>query len=321
MKQTIRVSSVQFQHAPGSKSVNLGIIGEYVRKASELGTQCIAFPEMCITGYWHVRNLSRQEVLDLAEPVPSGPSAQTLLALASKYRMTVAAGIIELGEDGKLYNSYIAAMEDGSYACHRKINCFISKYMSSGDNFTVFEDPRGVKIGILTCYDNNIIEHVRITALMGAEVLLAPHQTGGCMSVSPRGMQTIDTRLWENRDADPDALQSEILGLKGRGWLMRWLPARAHDNGLFLVFSNGIGQDDDEVRTGNAMIIDPYGEIITETWKAGNDMVTADLDLSIIASSTGRRWITARRPELYRLIAEPTGKERSIREVRFTPDQ
>ena len=25
------------------------------------------------------------------------------------------------------------------------------------------------------------------------------------------------------------------------GWLMRWLPSRAHDNGMFLVFSNGVG--------------------------------------------------------------------------------
>jgi predicted amidohydrolase len=43
---------------------------------------------------------------------------------------------------------------------------------------------------------------------------------------------------------------------------MRWLPSRAHDNGMFLIFSNGIGPDDDEIRTGNAMILDPYGEII-----------------------------------------------------------
>ena len=33
----------------------------------------------------------------------------------------------------------------------------------------------------------------------------------------------------------------------------------AHDNGMFLLFSNGVGIDDNEVRTGNAMILDPYG--------------------------------------------------------------
>ena len=46
-----------------------------------------------------------------------------------------------------------------------------------------------------------------------------------------------------------------------RAMLMRWLPARAHDNGLFLVFANGIGVDDDEIRTGNSMILDPYGRV------------------------------------------------------------
>ena len=54
---------------------------------------------------------------------------------------------------------------------------------------------------------------------------------------------------------------------------MRWLPSRAHDNGLFLIFSNGVGVDDDEVRTGNAMILDPYGRILVETCEAGDAMV------------------------------------------------
>ena len=98
---------------------------------------------------------------------------------------------------------------------------------------------------------------------------------------------------------------------------MRWLPARAHDNGLFLVFSNGVGYDDGEVRTGNAMILDPYGEIMAETWQAANDMVVADLDASIQELSSGRRWLNARRPELYEPLTAPTGKEEDTRAVRF----
>ena len=98
---------------------------------------------------------------------------------------------------------------------------------------------------------------------------------------------------------------------------MRWLPARAHDNGMFLIFSNGIGIDDDEIRTGNAMILDPYGRILTETCKAGDDMVVADLDASLRDRCTGVRWIRARRPELYGPLAEPTGMEQDTRRVRF----
>jgi len=172
-------------------------------------------------------------------------------------------------------------------------------------------------VGVLTCYDNNIGENVRITALMGAEVLLAPHQTGGCRSKNPHIMGLVDRELWDRRHEDPAAIEEELRGPKGRGWLLRWLPARAHDNGLFLVFSNGVGEDDDEIRTGNAMVLDPYGRILAETWKAGDEMVTADLAASLLEQSTGRRWITTRRPELYGPLTVPTGRERDTRSVRF----
>ena len=98
---------------------------------------------------------------------------------------------------------------------------------------------------------------------------------------------------------------------------MRWLPARAHDNGLYLIFSNGVGIDDDEVRTGNAMILDPYGEILVETNEADDDMVIADLDPDVLPTSSGRRWLQARRPELYGPLSIPTGNERDTRTVRF----
>jgi len=98
---------------------------------------------------------------------------------------------------------------------------------------------------------------------------------------------------------------------------MHWLPSRAHDNGMFLIYSNGVGLDDDEVRTGNAMILDPYGDILVETWKAQDDMVITDLDPSLRYKCTGERWIKSRRPGLYGPLAEFTDREEDIRQVRF----
>jgi len=313
----IRAAAVQFQHTPGDKAANLDRILNFVIRAAARDVKLIAFPEMCITGYWHVRKLSREAIESLAEPVPDGPSTRSLLDLSARHGMTVGAGLIERADDGKLYNSYVVAMPDGRTACHRKLHAFISPHISSGDGYTVFDTPHGCRVGVLTCYDNNIIENGRITALMGAEILLAPHQTGGCRSRSPRAMGPIDPELWHRRRDDPQAIEAEFRGPKGRGWLMRWLPSRAHDNGMFLVFSNGVGLDDDEVRTGNAMILDPYGEILTETCRAGDDMVIADLDASQLPDSSGRRWLTARRPELYSTLSQPTGRELDTRKVRF----
>ena len=314
----LRAASVQFQHVPGDKEANLSTIRSFVTKAVTEQVDLLVFPEMCITGYWHVRNLAREEIDALAEPVPEGPSTNVLLSLASEYGISIGAGLIERGKDGKLYNTYVVAMPDGRTVSHRKLHTFISEHMDSGSDYTVFDLPDGTKAGILICYDCNLGENVRATALLGAEVLLAPHQTGGCDTPSPRCMGAIDPDLWDRRAEDADALEAEFKGPKGREWLLKWLPARAHDNGIFLVFSNGVGLDDDEVRTGNAMILDPYGDILAETWKAGDDMVVADLDPEVRKMCTGVRWIRSRRPELYGALAEATGKERDIRHVRFT---
>jgi N-carbamoylputrescine amidase len=315
--KTLRVASVQFNHIPGDKQANFARIRAFIQKASEDNVELVVFPEMCITGYWHVRNLSRDEIIGLAEPVPAGLSTKELLQLSKQYNMTIGAGLIEQADDGELYNSYVVAMPDGRIACHRKLHCFISKHIASGSEFTVFDTPQGCRVGVLICYDNNIIENARATALMGAEILLAPHQTGGCSTPSPHCMGVIDTKLWEERESNPDAIEAEFRGPKGREWLMRWLPARAHDNGMFLIFSNGVGVDDNEVRTGNAMVLDPYGAILAETWKARDEIVAADLDAKLLDKCTGARWIKSRRPDLYGPLAVPTGKEEDTRKVRF----
>ncbi len=313
----VRVATVQFEHVPSDKKANLDKIKSFVTDAASRSVEIIAFPECCITGYWHLRHLSRQEISALAEPVFAGASSQALISLAREYQMTIGAGLIEIDQKGALYNTYVVAMPDGNCCRHRKLHAFVSQFLTSGSEYTVFNTPHDCRVGVLTCYDNNIEENVRITALMGADILLAPHQTGGCTSADPNTLGSIDRALWDNRHTNPQPIQEEFLSTKGRAWLMRFLPARAHDNGIFLVFSNGVGIDDDEIRTGNAMIIDPYGRILSETNKADDDMVIADLDASLLEENTGKRWIRTRRPELYGLLARRTGLEQDIRAVRF----
>jgi len=313
----VRVASVQFQHQSGDKEYNLGRVRHFLGEATKSKVEVIVFPEMCLTGYWHVRKLSHDQIAALAEPVPDGPSTQELLRLSRQHRMTICAGLIERGGDGKFYNAAVVAMPDGRWARHRKMHEFVSEFIADGNEFTVFDTPHGCRVGVLICYDNNIIENARATALLGAEILLSPHQTGGCDSVSPHAMKPIDHDVWARRHEDPAACEAELCGPKGRGWLIRWLPSRAHDNGMFLIFSNGIGPDDDEIRTGNAMVLDPYGRIIAETRSSEDAMVIADLDASLLETSSGRRWLRARRPELYDTLTQPTGKEKSTRQIRF----
>ncbi len=313
----LRAAAIQFQHKPGDKPANLATIRRFCQEAAEQNCQIACFPEMCLTGYWHVRNLSREGIDSLSEAVPTGPSSQAIAKLAKEFNLILGAGMIEKSDTGDYYNTFVVAQPNGQIDKHRKLHCFVSEHMSSGDSYTVIETDLGIKLGVLICYDNNLIENVRMTALKGADILLAPHQTGGCDSTSPGAMSPIDPALWQNRESDPEAIEWEFKSVKGREWLMRWLPSRAHDNGLFIVFSNGVGEDDGEVRTGNSMIIDCYGRILEETWRAEETMVVADMDMGLLERSTGRRWMRGRRPELYSDLSRITGNELNPRDARF----
>jgi predicted amidohydrolase len=212
--KTLRAAAVQFQHAPGDKSANLATVARFVEQAAANDVKLLAFPECCVSGYWHLRKLSRDELTALAEPVPAGPTTQAVLALSRRFDMTIGVGLIELADDGRLFNTYVVAMPDGQVARHRKLHAFVSEHLSSGDEYTVFDTPHGWRVGVLICYDNNIVENARATALAGAEILMAPHQTGGCRSGSPFAMSAIDVALWQNRHQDPDAIRREFAGVK-----------------------------------------------------------------------------------------------------------
>jgi hypothetical protein len=206
----IRVATVQFQHFAGDKPYNLERVRHFVEQAKEQGVELIAFPEMCITGYWHVRKLSSEAFAALAEPVPDGPSSREVRQLSREHGMTIGAGLVERGGDGKLYNSYLVAMPDDTWAVHRKLHVFEHADICAGDRYTVFDTPHGCRVGVLICYDNNIVENARATALLGAEILLAPHQTGGCNSVSPKGMKPVDRAIWERRTEDPTGAENDF---------------------------------------------------------------------------------------------------------------
>ena len=214
----LRAATVQFQHMSGDKAANMETVGRLTAEAARQGAELVVFPEMCLTGYWHLRNLPQKDLEALAESVPEGECTQALLALAKEHHVSVGAGFIERGEDGRLFNSYVVAMPDGRTVCHRKLHAFINEHISCGDDFTVFELPNGTRAGILICYDCNLGENVRINALRGVEVLIAPHQTGGCATPSPRCMGAIDVDLWENREKNPKNRGQKA---KRRGPLMR----------------------------------------------------------------------------------------------------
>ena len=302
--EKLKIATAQIEHKNGNKTYNLDIIESLSQQAADEGATVVAFHECSVTGYAFARHLTKEQMLGLAEYIPEGESIKRLIEIAAKKNIVILAGLFEKDKENKLYKAYVCVDRNGVLAKYRKLHPFINRNITAGDKYCVFE-LSGWKCGILICYDNNIIENVRATSLLGAEIIFMPHVTM-CTPSTRSGAGFVDPELWNNRENDPTSLRLEFDGMKGRDWLMKWLPARAYDNAVYIIFSNPIGMDDDQLKNGCSMIIDPYGDIIAECRKLGDEIQTAILTPDKLTKAGGYRYKKARRPDLYRdIIGQP----------------
>ena len=302
--ERLKISTAQFENKSGDKEYNLSVIDKLAGQAAAEGSKVIAFHECSITGYTFARHLSKDQMLEVSELIPDGSSILKLSEIAKKHDITILAGLFEKDKDNNIFKAYVCVDKNGLIAKHRKLHPFINSHLNPGNSYTVFE-LYGWKCGILICYDNNVIENVRATVLLGADVIFMPHVTMCTPSTRP-GAGFVDPSLWKNRENDPTSLRLEFDGMKGRAWLMKWLPSRAYDNGIYAVFSNPIGMDDDQLKNGCSMIIDPYGDILAECRSFDDSLVSTTLIPENLKLAGGYRYTKARRPDLYKDIL---GKE------------
>src|SRR5260370_34322769 len=217
--ENLRIASAEFENESGNKDYNLSVIRQLAKRAASVDTDVIAFHECCSTGYSFARHLSREQMLDLAELIPDGESVRALIQIARETKVAILAGLFEKGANDRLYKAYICVDGKGVVARYRKLHPPMHPHLLPGDEYVVF-DLHGWKCGILVCYDNNIIENVRATTLLGAQVIFMPHVA--MCTPSPRpGAGFVNPTLWEHRAHDPTSLRTEFLVLKRRTWLMK----------------------------------------------------------------------------------------------------
>ena len=134
----MNIAVAQFQPKDGDKTYNLSVIRKLAEKAKSNGADLISFHEMSITAYTFTKDLGLEQITELAEDVPNGNSTKDLIAISNDLGIPILAGLVEKS-DGKIYNTYICVTGDKVVAKYRKIHPFISKYMSAGDEYCVFD--------------------------------------------------------------------------------------------------------------------------------------------------------------------------------------
>lgn len=166
----MRIGFYQFNPKLGNIACNLRRIEETLSTVKNL--DLIVLPELCNSGY-NFRN--RKEALRLSEPVPQGPTTQSWIKLCRKKNFYLVAGINEFERD-KIYNSVVLVSPQGYIGKFRKLHLFLNekKYFQPGNlGLPVFK-IKGVKIGILICFDWQFPEAWRILALKGAQIICHP---------------------------------------------------------------------------------------------------------------------------------------------------
>ena len=128
----------------------------------------LVLPELCASGYQFVSN---DEVRDLAEPVPAGPTTKRLLELAKRRQMVIVAGLPERAGTS-YYNSAVVVGPQGFIGCYRKTHLFFEEtlFFTPGDTGFQVWDLGPARIGVMICFDWYYPEAARTLALKGADI-------------------------------------------------------------------------------------------------------------------------------------------------------
>jgi predicted amidohydrolase len=272
----IRIALAQVQSKTGRMKENVEKIALFAGRAAARKADVICFPELCIQGY------SCAKAHLTAEAIP-GESSLVVGGLAKETGMVILAGMAEKSGAGKPFITQLVAFPDGTLQKYRKTHLGKSEqpYFAAGDSFTVFTTAKA-NFGIQICWDLHFPEVTTVYSLKNAEIIFAPHA-------------------------------SPVMVGDRRGIWLKYLSARAYDNAVYVAACNLVG-DDGEGNSfcGGALVVDPKGNVVAESFHGREDLLVADLDPDLI--NTIRRkesgsmrysfYLEGRRPELYGELVE-----------------
>ena len=211
----------------------------------EAGTDLLVFPETHLSGFVGADELAR-----VAEPL-HGPALQRVLQAVRERDVSVVLGMAEQ-HNGTYYNTSVLVTPEGIALAYRKTHLWPTERgdFCPGDRFSTVP-WRGIRVGLLICYDIEFPETCRALAQLGADLIIVT-----------------------NGNMDP-------YGAVHRTAIM----ARAQENQIFAVMVNRVGAGDDGlVFAGGSTVVDPHGQVVFEAGREEVRQVVA-LDLDLLRSA------------------------------------
>jgi predicted amidohydrolase len=290
--ESYKIAVVAHESPIRSTAKNLDTTISWVRKAEKAGASLVALPELGVTGH-----AGHSAMVEVAEPVPDGPSVQALIEVAKELDIYISAGIAE-DDRGIHYNTQFIVGPDGYLGKQRKVHLSADEYFyfRGGTALPVIDLPFA-RVGIIICYDNTFPEMARCLAVDGAELILAPHAAR--------------FGKWPAELADR---QKSVQRVKAQ-W-SRVHACRAYDNGCYVAVCNTAGRSATGLKGveanhgGCCMIFDPNGDTVAQsrTRDIKPEMILADLDGDRVAARRRQSCfnLQTRKPEVFSALTRPT---------------
>ncbi len=234
----MKIGYFQFSPEFGNLEKNRKVMAAELEKVE---ADIIVLPELATSGYFFS---SRKEIETLSETVP-GPATNMFFELSKKTGTNYIIGIPEKTPKG-IYNAAVLVGPKGIEGIYRKVHLFSQEknFFSPGESFPLFE-IRGVKIGILVCFDHMFPEAARTLAVKGAQIICHPSN----LVLPELGQLTTRVRALENR--------------------------------VFWILANRFGTETKDKKrltyTGKSQLIGPDGEIIHSAPETEKELYIADI--------------------------------------------
>jgi N-carbamoylputrescine amidase len=267
--ENLKIAAVCMHSIPGEIEKNLDKIEAIASEVSARGANIVCFPELSVTGY------IQQSPGDIYSAEGTERIVGRLGRIAREMRLVMMAGLVEIVNHGGPYITQAITGPEGLIGLYRKTHLPPTETgtYSPGQEIELYRSGN-TTFGVQLCYEAHFPEISTTMALMGADILFVPH-------ASPRG--------------DPEG--------KLQSWL-RHLPARAFDNGLFVVACNQVGKTGEGLSfPGVAVILGPDGRVLARYVGKDDHILSAELGVEMLRDVRKHRmryFLPERRPELYK---------------------
>jgi predicted amidohydrolase len=248
----MRIALLQMAAVPGQVSDNLASIESAAVEAARAGAELLIAPELATVGYG-----AGDAIRSLAEP-RDGAQITALSSIAAAHGLAIIAGFPERDGD-HVYNSAAFTDPHTEPVIYRKSHLYDAyerSLFTPGDPTATIAMWRGIRIGLLICYDVEFPENVRRLALGGADLVAVPT----ALPTSPNA-----------------AFISE-----------RMIPVRAFENQIFVAYANHTGQDERFTYVGLSHVASPDGRTQAIASAAQTGIILAEIRPQDYAVSRAR---------------------------------